>query len=173
MFVPAQRRVYCTPSRPPRTEVLFMACNMPLQTETWRAFHIARHDNTPSLGRCVTEHRLQAKTSPTPSSLPYKIAALREAHLNELVLVRRLVVSNVPYAVNIARPDAGSGCPHLGSSRFPQFRQTAFFIIADIQTFWSRMRAFFSARCGMLCIYIVYLLKNAYNVVHGHCRFAA
>jgi hypothetical protein len=31
----------------PRIEALFMACNMPLQTETWRAFRIARHDNTP------------------------------------------------------------------------------------------------------------------------------
>jgi hypothetical protein len=31
----------------PLIGTLFMACNMPPGMETWRAFHIARHDNTP------------------------------------------------------------------------------------------------------------------------------
>jgi hypothetical protein len=31
----------------PRIEVQFMACNVGLRLETWRAFYIARHDNTP------------------------------------------------------------------------------------------------------------------------------
>ena len=31
----------------PRISTLFMACNIALRSETWRTFHIARHDNTP------------------------------------------------------------------------------------------------------------------------------
>jgi hypothetical protein len=57
VFVPAQRRPYCTSFRSPRIEAPFMARNM---------------------------HRLRAKTSPGSGSLPYKIAALREAHLTDL-----------------------------------------------------------------------------------------
>jgi DUF971 family protein len=58
-----------------------MACNMPPQLETWRAFRVARHDNAPETAWRRNEAPLQAGISPETGSLPYKIAALREAHL--------------------------------------------------------------------------------------------
>jgi hypothetical protein len=64
----------------PRIGVLFTACNMAMRFQTWRAFHIVRHVNTPETRSERNELPVQAEISPKWRSLPYKSATLRDAH---------------------------------------------------------------------------------------------
>ena len=64
----------------PRIQTLFMACNTEDGLETWRTFHVVRHDCTPSLLRGIPFPSGQGQISPKRGFLPYKKAGMREAH---------------------------------------------------------------------------------------------
>jgi hypothetical protein len=66
-------------------QTLFMACNTEDGLETWRTFHIVRHDCTPQLLLGIQFPPGQGQISPKRGFLPYKNAGMRVAHLLPLL----------------------------------------------------------------------------------------
>lgn len=79
-----------------------MACNTEDGLETWRTFHVVRHDCTPSLLLGIPFPPGQGQISPKRGFLPYKNAGMREVH--QSVVAHSLHDVQYPQGYSLAGP---------------------------------------------------------------------